>query len=120
MDSILNTTKKLLGIPVEDTAFDIDILVLINGALATLFQLGVGPEDPLLVADKDTEWTALTTDVTIQSFSKTFIFLNVRLAFDPPQNSFVTESFKRQIDELTWRIEVQANPYVPPVPPVEV
>lgn len=114
MDSILNTTKKLLGLPVSATSFDADILVFINSALSTLRQIGVGPQVPLLVADKDTEWSALTTNATVQAMTKTFIFLNTRLAFDPPQNSFVTESFNRQIQELIWRIEVEANPYVPP------
>lgn len=115
MESILNTIKKLLGIPVSDIAFDADILVFINNEVAKLYQLGVGPLVGLLVVDKDTEWSALTTDLTILSMSKQFIFLNVKLAFDAPTNSFTIGAYEKMIAELTWRIEVQANPYIPPV-----
>lgn len=120
MESILNTIKKLLGIHVEDTAFDVDILVFINSSIAVLRQLGVGPTDPLLVADKDTEWSALTDDDTILSMAKTYIHLNTKILFDPPGSSFVLDSFKKVIDELVWRIKEEAEPPLPPEEPVEV
>lgn len=115
MDSILNTIKKMLGIPVEDTAFDLDLLVFINGQISKLNQLGVGPENPVLIVDKDTEWSLLNTTPTILAMAQNFIFYNVRLSFDPPGNSFIKDSYSNMIQELTWRIEVEANPYIPPV-----
>lgn len=120
MESILNTIKKLLGVSVDDTAFDADILVFINSSIAILRQVGVGPEDPLLVVDKDTEWTALTEDATILSMSKVYIHMTTRLAFDPPSNSFTIDAFKRVADELIWRIKEEAEPPIPPEEPVEV
>ena len=113
VDSILNSTKKLLGVPVEDEAFDADILVHINGTMSTLHQLGVGPTDQLLIVDKDTEWVSLTNNPVIQGMSKQFVYLNVRLLFDPPGTSYLLESFTRSLSELTWRLEVEANPYTP-------
>lgn len=117
-DSILNTIKKLIGIPVSDTAFDSDILVYINDAVSKLQQLGVGPQEPILIVDNSTEWALLTEDLIIQGMAKTFIYLNVRVVFDPPGTSFILEAFNKTILELSWRIEIQANPYVPPVIPV--
>lgn len=116
-ESILNTIKKLLGIPATDMAFDLDILVFINDAIAKLHQVGVGPDTPVIVEDNTTLWSAITTDVSIQSMAKTFVHISTKLAFDPPGNSFITDSFKRMLDELIWRINEEANPYVPPVIP---
>lgn len=44
---------------------------------------------------------------------KPFVYLNTRLSFDPPGTSFILEAMNKTIDQLTWRIENQANPYVP-------
>lgn len=121
IESILNTIKKLLGIPTEDAAFDADIIVAINSAIATLHQVGVGPVTPMLVVDHNTEWDALTTDPAIQAMSKTYIYLATKLVFDPPATSFAIDSFRKLLDELIYRITVVADPYVPdPVVPPEV
>ena len=44
MDSILTSIKKLLGMDADYTAFDTDVIIHINTALAILCQLGVGPD----------------------------------------------------------------------------
>lgn len=120
MESILNTIKKLLGVSVQDTAFDADILVFINSSIAVLRQIGVGPEDPLLVVDKDTEWSALTEDETILSMSKVYIHLSTKISFDPPGSSFIIDAFKKVADEYLWRLKEEAEPPLPPEEPVEV
>lgn len=121
IDSILNTIKKLLGIPAVDTAFDTDILIAINSAIAILHQVGVGSEIPILVIDDSTEWSALTTDPAIQSMAQTYIYLTAKLVFDPPGTSFAIESFRKLLDELIWRIRVVSDPYIPePVLPPEI
>lgn len=121
IESILNTIKKMLGIPIEDSAFDADILVAVNSAIIFLHQVGVGTTTPVLVADHNTEWDALTTDPAVQAMSKTYIYLSAKLVFDPPGTSFAIEAFRKLLDELIWRIQVVADPYVPePVVPPEV
>lgn len=117
LDSILNTIKKMLNIPPEDTSFDTDILVYINSALSALFQIGVGPDEPFIVVDPNTEWSSLTTDVRVLSLAKSYIYYSVRLSFDPPATSFVIESYNKVMLETLWRLNELANPYVPP--PVE-
>lgn len=119
-DSILNTIKQLLGVSLEDTAFDLDILVLINAAIAKLHQAGVGPQDPILVVDQDSEWSSFSEDLTILALSKQFILFSVKIAFDPPGTSYHLTSLNALMEESIWRLKEEADPYVPEVPPVEL
>ena len=43
--SILKSTKKVLGLPADYDAFDVDIVMHINAILSNLNQIGVGPEE---------------------------------------------------------------------------
>lgn len=115
VDSILDTIKKMLGIPTNDTAFDSDILVGINSAFMILNQLGVGPETVFSIEDKDATWVDFLTEEVMYSAVKTYIYLFVRLVFDPPATSFVLEALRSQKAELEWRLNVQVP--VPPAPP---
>ena len=111
-DSILNTIKKMLGLSITDTAFDEDIMVHINSALMTLNQLGVGTAAVYSVDEVSDKWTDFLIDPDAYPAVKSFIYLTVRLVFDPPTNSFITTSFERQITELSWRLAAQV-----PIPP---
>lgn len=104
MESILMTIKKLLGIPEEVLDFDTDIIIHINTVLGTLNQLGVGPEEGFAISDKYATWDDFITSKYKLESVKTYIYLKVKLLFDPPQNSSVTASIKEQIAELEWRI----------------
>ncbi len=104
--SILNTIKKMLGIDPTYTAFDTDVIVNINSAISTLTQLGIGPAVGFSVEDDTTTWAAfLGTDLQLSSV-KSYIYLRVRLIFDPPGTSFHLEAIKGQIAELEWRLNV--------------
>src|SRR5512133_3512318 len=105
-ESILDTIKQMLGIPAEDTAFDEEIMVNINSSIMVLEQLGVGPETPIAITDNSTVWSDLVSDTIEYSAVKTFIYLSVKLVFDPPATSFVLESLSRQKDEFAWRLSV--------------
>lgn len=109
MVSILTSIKKLLGIEEDYTQFDADIIPHINTALMTLNQLGVGPENGFAIQDKTTVWTDFIGPRTDIEAIKTFVYFKTRLAFDPPQNSFLVEAIKQQITELEWRINIQAE-----------
>ena len=41
---------------------------------------------------------------------KTYVYLKVKLVFDPPQSSSVTDSINRQISELEWRMNNEVDP----------
>lgn len=103
-NSILNTTKKILGLGSEYTAFDLDIITFINTALSTLTQLGVGPSESIQITDAEDEWSELEVDKATLNIVKTYIFLRVRLLFDPPSTSYLIESSKKQLEEYEWRL----------------
>ena len=109
MDSILTSVKKVLGITEEYEHFDQDIIMHINSTLATLTQLGVGPAAGFMIQDSTADWNDFTTDLIQQRLAKSYIYLKVKLLFDPPQNSAVLESTNKQIAEFEWRLNVRAE-----------
>lgn len=113
MDSILTSIKKMLGIGEEYDHFDPDIIMHINSVLAILTQLGVGPENGFSITDKSATWDKFIPDSPKLGFVKSYMHLKVRLLFDPPLGSAVIEAIQRQISELEWRIQVEADPIKP-------
>lgn len=107
MDSILTSIKKLLGIQQDYTHFDADIIMHINTAFLTLSQLGIGPSKGFMIEDKEDFWEDFFTD-DLEAV-KTYVYLKVKLVFDPPTSSAVMESMNRQISELEWRLNVAAE-----------
>jgi hypothetical protein len=108
-ESILNSIKKLLGLDPSYTAFDVDVMVHINSVLATLSQLGVGPTNGFMIRDADTTWDAFLGDDVLLNLVPTYVYLRVRLVFDPPATSFAIAAFEKQIEELTFRINVHVE-----------
>lgn len=102
--SILLTIKKMLGIAEEYHAFDLDIIVHINSVFLSLYQLGVGPDRPYQIESEEQEWSDFQTQIP---GIPTYVYLKVRLLFDPPTNSFYVDSMKEQIKELEWRFDMQ-------------
>lgn len=108
-ESILTSTKSLLGICEEDKAFDQDILVCINSVFSTLYQIGVKMKDFSLSTGTE-KWSEIFSEVPdLIDFIKTYTFMKVRLIFDPPTSSTVLGSLNSQIDQIEWRIHVQAE-----------
>jgi hypothetical protein len=103
--SILNDVKHNLGLLAEDTSFDVDIIIHINSAIATLTQLGVGPVEGFEISDANNMWDEFVDDKRLNSV-KSYIFLKVKLMFDPPGTGFVLSSYENQIRELEYRINV--------------
>ena len=109
-DSILTSIKKLLGIDEGYNAFDTDIIIHINSVLMHLNQLGVGPEQPFSITGDSETWADFLGDkVTEFEAVKTFIYIKVRLIFDPPTNSFVVDAYDKTAKEYEWRLIVQAE-----------
>ena len=105
MESILTSIKKLLLIPEDHKEFDPDIIMHINSVFMTLQQLGVGPSEGFSVEDETTEWTDFVDDITKIQAIKTYIFLKVKLLFDPGSiGSSTLAAYERQIQELEWRL----------------
>lgn len=110
MESILTSIKKLLGIAKEYEHFDADIVMHINSVFMTLTQLGVGPPDGFSIADEDSTWDEFLPDKKSLEAVKSYVYLKVRLMFDPPQNTGLIQAIDRQIAELEWRLNVAVDP----------
>lgn len=116
-DSILNSIKKNLGVDQADTSFDLDITMHTNSVLATLHQLGVGPVNGFMIEDASQTWTQFIGDVKVLNAVKSYVYLRVRLLFDPPTTSFAINSFEKQIAEFEWRINVAVETPGTTIPP---
>lgn len=117
--SILNSIKKVLNLPIDDTDFDQDVLMHVNSVFATLAQLGVGPPTGFMIEDATTTWDAfLGTDLLLNSV-KSYMYLKVRLMFDPPQNPHIFTALEKNAQEFEWRLNVtrEGETWVPPTPP---
>lgn len=102
--SILNATKKVVGVSATDTSFDEDIIMHINTALATLNQLGVGPEGGFSIADDTATWYQLLGSDKRYLSAKSYIYTRTKLLFDPPTTSYMLDALKEQMRELEWRL----------------
>lgn len=143
-DSILTNIKKIVGITEADTSFDADIIMHTNTVFSVLTQLGIGPTTGFMIEDAAPTWddflsvrqdgqlqtdgTVIYTDEQLSAVNKllnmvkTYVYLRVRLIFDPPQTSFVIESINEQIRELEVRISIarEGESWVDPSPPIVV
>lgn len=122
MDSILDSIKKMLGIDILDTSFDGDLILHINAVFAILNQLGVGPSEVFWISDNGAIWDEFIYEYGLdRQLVQSYIYLKVKLMFDPPSSSFVLESNNRLISEFEWRLNAHAehalNPPVDPVVP---
>lgn len=108
MSSILDDIKHMLGITPEETAFDSDIMNHINAAFATLNQLGVGLTVGYQITGQANQWAEFYTDPRLNGV-RTFVFLATKLYFDPPATGFATQSAERQLQELSYRLNVVAD-----------
>ena len=108
-ESILNTIKKLLGIAPDYKNFDTDIIININTVFMTLHQLGVGPKEGFHIESDREVWDDYISDDDNLDAVRTYVYLKVKLLFDPPLSATVMESFRQQIQEYEWRLNVQSE-----------
>lgn len=108
-ESILISIKKLLGISREYINFDTDIIMHINTVFVTLNQLGVGPSECFMISDEKAKWVDFIKDDKKLNAVKTYIYLKVKIVFDPSLSSVVMEANKQMINELEWRLNVEAE-----------
>jgi hypothetical protein len=119
-DSILTTTKKTLGIDESYTIFDQDVILHINSVFSTLNQLGIGPDVGFSIEDASATWVDFLGLDKQLNFVKSYMYLRVRMLFDPPVTSYQLDAYKQQIQEFEWRMNVvrETAAWVDPDPPV--
>lgn len=109
-DSIFKTIKGLLGPDADYNEFDQDIIVFINSAIATLTQLGIGPDSGFRITGEDETWQDFLGDAKDLDSVKSYIYMKVRIAFDPPTSSFVMSAYEEACKEYEWRLNVVVDP----------
>jgi hypothetical protein len=114
-ESILLSTKKILGIAPEYDAFDLDVIAHINSALATLEQLGIGPEFGYSVTDSDDTWDDFLGTMAEEprfNMIQSYVYLHVKMLFDPPTLGFLIEAHNKQLNEMQFRLSVMRDDFV--------
>ncbi len=110
-ESILLTIRNLIGPSVTYDIFDPALIVHINTVLMILRELGIGPANGFRITGTNETWSDfLGSDRVDLEAVKTYVYLRVKVLFDPPSSSFVLNSMKEQADELTWRLNVAVDP----------
>lgn len=112
-ESILASIRKMIGGAIlpewEQGPFDLDLIMHINMALQILNQLGVGKED-FQIYDTDQTWREfLGRDFKNLNMVKPYVYLRVRLLFDPPASGTLMQALKEQIAELEWRLNTKVD-----------
>lgn len=124
MDSILDSIKTLLGIEVKiledpsgeeyddgDTNFDQELIMYINSVFTILNQLGGGSGEGFKISSREEKWEDYFLEDSIIQLVQSYMYLKIRLMFDPPQNSFLVNTFEKQIAEFEWRLQIIFEPY---------
>ncbi len=109
MDSVLLSVKKMIGVPKDYDVFDMDIIMHINTVFDALNQMGVGPEEGFSISDDSTEWSEFMTYGKNSEMVKSYMYLKVRMLFDPPSNSNLSNVIGEQIKEYEWRLLIFAD-----------
>ena len=115
MESILTSIKKLLGIAEEYEHFDADLIMHINSVFSILTQLGVGPSEGFMIEDSTASWNDFipwskdNKHALLLQAVKSYVYLKVKLLFDPPTSSAVMDSTNKMLSELEWRLNIAAE-----------
>ena len=104
--SILKSVRSAVGLNAEDSSFDLELLMHINGSIMILHQNGIGM--PIHVDDEETVWDDFKNPMqadanSMFSAAKTFIFIKTKILFDPPPPSTI-KYMSEAADEYLWRL----------------
>ena len=108
-NGILTSVKLQLSLMPEDDSFDDELVIHINAAFSVLTQLGVGPKEGFFITGQNETWDDYVVDIVQASMAKQYVYLKVRMLFDPPSNSTVFNKMKEMAEEYEWRLRLQAE-----------
>lgn len=106
-DSILKTIRTMIA-PAEDyTYFDTDLIIHINTCMSILHELGL--KEFKITGETETWSDYLGNRIDLEHV-KSYIYFKIKTMFDPPQSSFVLDSYKKEADKLEWYINAVVDP----------
>ena len=106
--SILKTIRRMMGPDEDYEYFDQDLIIHINAAFSRLCQIGVRPETPFRITGTEETWD-MFMDEGYQEEIKQYVYLSVKLIFDPPASASVMNAYKEQIEKLEWLLKEVAR-----------
>lgn len=110
MQNILNSIKTMLGISEMDNYFDPTLIMHINLVFVILQQMGIGPQKGFSLVSQSETWNDyLDENDAALELVKTYMFMKVKLMFDPPVNSTLSNLYNQNISELEWRLSISAS-----------
>ena len=108
-ESILTEIRTRIGPSASYEVFDTDLIVLINAAFARLCQLGVGPSAPFRITGPLETWDDFMSEEERQPEVNDYVFLSVKLIFDPPSNSAILNTYKEQLQKYEYLLKETAQ-----------
>lgn len=104
--SILETVRVALGLLADDTTFDHELVMHVNGAIATLVQNGVVLEavviDDTMIWDNLKDTSKPDSQYMFEQV-KLFVFVKTKILFDPPPPS-TAKYMDEYASEILWRL----------------
>lgn len=109
MSSILDDVKLALGLLPQDESFDPTIIMHINSVFSMLFAAtGVGGPTGFAITGRNNTWDELFEDDRLNSI-KSYVFVRVKILFDPHIVGVVMGAHERQFQEMEFRIMAEAD-----------
>lgn len=110
--SILTSIKKLLGIDEMYTVFDNDLIIHINTVIANLVQMGIGNQETgYSIEGPNDRWVDFIGDSNKLQQVKSYVYIKVKLLFDPPASSVIVDAMNRSANELEYRLYTEKGGY---------
>lgn len=105
MSSVMKCVRGAMGLGVDNTAFDHELLLHINSAFADLNQNGIISE--AVVTDESDLWEDFGKEgpelILMFEQIKLYVYLKTKILFDPPPPS-TGEYMNERANELLWRL----------------
>jgi len=105
--TILQDVKSVLDFASEeDTGFDSRLIMELDGVIGELSQLVLLTKDFVMTEESKWEQLLNNTDPQMLRLIKQYVYLNIRIKFDPPTGS-VLSSLEKSLQSTAHRIIIQ-------------
>lgn len=109
--TILKDVKSVLDFASEeDNGFDSRLIMELDGIIGELSQLAQLNKDFVMGEDSNWEQLLNTNDKQLIRLIKQYVYLNIRIKFDPPAGS-VLSSLEKSIQSTAHRIIIQKEEF---------
>lgn len=109
--TILQDVKSVLDFASEeDTGFDSRLIMELDGVIGELSQLVLLNKDFVMTDESKWEQLLNNTDQQMLRLIKQYVYLNIRIKFDPPTGS-VLSSLEKSLQSTAHRIIIQKEEF---------